>query len=309
MIEIKGLSYEQNKKYQCAISQGYFDCYEEDPRKWKHSFVGAYIWKNPMRTSVLNVFRDMLGHVPEWSDLTDRNLEDLKDELSKTMCNNTLHNRFAELKAVINENIYEENIPSKRFTKVLKAKEEPPQNIYLSENEIERIHNYSPQSDYEEYVRKIFMIEALTGARNVDSKRLNRSCVHEDTDSVRYVSQKVKKEIVLPVHRHLMSYLADPINLDLCLSTFNRTLRDICHNCGINEVVTLFKEGVWSTKEKWEFVSSHTGRRCFATNLFIRGADPSLIAKYMGHSSPDITIKRYIVGFRQADETVLKFFK
>lgn len=310
MIEIKGLSYEQNKLYQTSISQGYFDGYEENPRQWKHTFVGAYIWKYPKRTSVMNAFRDMLGHVPTWDDVTDTNLKDLRDELEKSMCNNTLHNRFAEIKAVINDNINEVNIPTKRYTKILKAKEEQPQNIYLSEEEIERINSYVPQTDVEEYVKKIFMIEALTGARNVDSKRLNRSHVHSDTDSIRYVSQKVKnKEIVLPVHRHLMVYLSDPISMEIALSTFNYTLRRICCNCGINEVITLFREGVWATKEKWEFVSSHTGRRCFATNLFIRGADPSLIAKYMGHSSPEITIKRYIVGYRQADDTVLKFFK
>ena len=106
-----------------------------------------------------------------------------------------------------------------------------------------------------------------------------------------------------------MTYLADPIDMTIALSTFNDTLRNICRNCGINEVITLFRKGEWATKEKWEFVSSHTGRRCFATNLFIRGADPSLIAKYMGHSSPEITIKRYIVGYRQADEKVMQFFK
>lgn len=310
MIEIKGLTFEQNKKYQASISQGYFDGYEADPRKWKHSFVGAFIWKYPMRTSVMNAFRDMLGHVPEWSDITDTNLKDLREELAKTMCNNTLHNRFAEIKAVINDNMNEVEIPTKRFTKILKAKEEPPQNIYLSESEIEQIHLYHPRTNYEEYVKKIFMIEALTGARNVDSVRMNRSHVHEDTDSVRYVSKKVRnQEISLPVHRYLMSYLADPIDMTIALSTFNDTLRQICQNCGINEEITLFRKGEWATKEKWQFVSSHTGRRCFATNLFIRGADPSLIAKYMGHSSPEITIKRYIVGYRQADEKVMQFFK
>ena len=310
MIEIKGLTFEQNKKYKAAISQGYFSGYEQDPRQWRHTFVGAYVWKYPMRTSVMNVFRDMLGHVPTWDDITDTNLKDLREELSQSLCNNTLHNRFAEIKAVINDNINEVDIPTKRFTKILKAKEEPPQNIYLTEREIAAIHNYHPRTDNEEYVRKIFMIEALTGARNVDSVRMNRSNVHEDTDSVRYVSQKVKgQEIVLPVHRYLMTYLADPISLSIVLSTFNDTLRQICRNCGINEEVTLFRKGQWYTKEKWQFVSSHTGRRCFATNLFIRGADPSLIAKYMGHSSPEITIKRYIVGYRQADETVMKFFK
>ena len=308
MIEIKGLTLEQNKKYQASISQGYFEGYEENPREWRHTFVGAFVWKYPLRTSVLNYFRDMLGHVPTWEDINDLNLMDLREELSKHYCNNTLHNRFAELKAIIGEYSGVINIPSTRPNKILKAKEESPQNIYLSEAEVERIHNYVPLTYTEQYVKKRFMIEALTGARNIDSKRMNRSNVHFDTDCVRYVSQKVKNEIVLPVHRYLMTYLADEREEQMALSTFNRTLRYICKQCGINEKVTLFREGEWHTKEKWEFVSSHTGRRCFATNLFVRGADPSLIARYMGHSSPEITIKRYIVGYRQADQKVLRFF-
>lgn len=308
MIEINGLTLEQNKKYQASISQGYFEGYEENPREWRHTFVGAFVWKNPKRTSVLNYFRDMLGHVPTWDDINDLNLMDLREELSKHYCNNTLHNRFAELKAIISEYNGVINIPTTRPNKILKAKEEAPQNIYLSESEVELINQYVPETHTEQYVKKIFLIEAFTGARNIDSKRMNRSNVHFDTDSIRYVSQKVKNEIVLPIHRNLMNYLADPIDEHVSLSTFNRTLRNICRRCGIIEKVTLFREGEWHTKEKCEFVSSHTGRRCFATNLFIRGADPSLIAMYMGHSSPEITIKRYIVGYRQADQKVLRFF-
>ena len=185
----------------------------------------------------------------------------------------------------------------------------PSQHIYLSEQEVEVIHYYYPQTEREQFVKKVFMIEALTGARNVDSLRMRRDNCNEQTDSITYISQKTKTQISLPVHRWLMQYLVDKTDLEISPQAFNDTLRGICEKCGFNEELTLYVRDQWVTGPKWIFVSSHTGRRSFATNLFIRGADPSLIAKYMGHSSPDITIKSYIVGYRQADERVLSFFK
>ncbi|UVV52623.1 hypothetical protein NXY15_24270 [Bacteroides thetaiotaomicron] len=53
--------------------------------------------------------------------------------------------------------------------------------------------------------------------------------------------------------------------------TFNNNIRNICRKAGITEAVKVFKAGKEVEGEKWEFVSSHTARRSFATNLYLRG--------------------------------------
>ena len=307
-MKVNSLSFLEQQKYKVAIQHGYFADYDKDQRAWKHSFVGAFIWKNPIRVKTIDIFTEVLGHIPTWEDLTDMNLEDFAEAMTTHYAANSVKNRFAEVKAVINRHIFSVEIPSKRFSQILTARSEPSQAIYLNEEEIERINRYVPATKEEEYVKKIFLIEAYTGARNCDAERLTPENCDMDTNLLTYISQKTKTQITLPVHRNLMRYLANPIDMEMCSFTFNKVLRQICQNCKIAERMTVFRRGKEMTAEKWEFVSSHAGRRSFATNLFLRKADPSLIAKYMGHSSPDITMKRYIIGYIQASTEVMKFF-
>ena len=308
MKEIKSLSFEEQKKYHVAIQRGYFDGYEDNPREWRHTFVGAYIWQNPTRTKNIDRFKEMLGHVPTWEDITDINLEEFALELRKEMTANTCKTVFAEIKAVINRHKFEIAIPSKRYAYILSERAEPSDAVYLTEEEVERIHRYAPQSQNEQFVKKMFLIECYTGARTCDSQRLTIENCDMKTNTLTYTSRKTKTRICVPVHRNLMIYLRDksvgPMHIDL----FNRTLRSICHKVHINGRRTLYRRGGEVTAEKWQLISSHTGRRSFATNLYHRHADPALIAKYMGHSSPDITVKRYIISDGSAPEEVLRFF-
>ena len=121
MKELRGLSYERNKKFQFAIECGYFDTWEQDPRKWKHSFVGAFLWKYPSRVKLLNILKDILGTIPEWSDLTDETLRDLVDEMTEQgLATSSIRTMCAELKAVLNENI--QHVQSTSFAKILSVK-------------------------------------------------------------------------------------------------------------------------------------------------------------------------------------------
>ncbi len=240
MKYINSLSPNDNRKFKQAIKLGYFDDYEKDPREWKHTFAGAFIWKNPTRTRVLEVFRELLGHVPTWDDLTDMNLEDFAEAIQNGRSANTVKNRFAIVKAVINRHIFEVKIPSRRFNQILSQREEPSQSVFITADEIERIYNYQPRSAVEESVRKYFLIEAFTGARNCDSVRFKPSNCDIDTNTLTYISKKTKTQITLPVHSKLMTLLFTRTHETPTLLTFNLTLRKICQRCGITEERTLF---------------------------------------------------------------------
>lgn len=90
--------------------------------------------------------------------------------------------------------------------------------------------------------------------------------------------------------------------------TFNATIRSICRNCGITERIKLYQAGEFSTGAKWEYVSSHTARRSFATNLYLRGADLYSISVLMGHSSTTMTENYIVCGLRKMPGNVLKYF-
>lgn len=306
MIELQSLTFDENKKYQAAISRGYLENYT---REWRHTFVGAYLNKNPLFTKVIDTFRNIIGHIPTWSDITDTNLKDWRDELMKNHSPNSVKTIMAQIKAVINDNIEEYDIPSKRYAKILSAKSQPTQSVYINLEELSKILNYDPVSRRERYVKKIFCIEALTGARIEDAMRLSLNNCNLETRNLSYVAMKTHTNIILPMHESVYEYLADPYKEKIGNPRFNANLRQICRKCGINDTVTIFKAGKETTGEKWQFVTSHTGRKSFATNLYLNKVDPLTISKMMGHANPEMTVKRYIIAPPEIDENTKNFFR
>lgn len=312
MIEIKGLSYEQNKKYHVAIERGYFKNYEAEPKKWRHSFIGAYVWKHPGRIKVLDLICSVIGHEPEWQDMTDTNLKDFVDELFESgMAPSSMRTVCAELKAVLNDNV-EHEIPSERFNKILSVKGQISQAVYLTREEVERLAIYTPRSYVEQYVLRNFMIESLTGARKEDAKRLTINNCNHETGLLTYVPQKTPNIVVsVPVDERmgLRQFLADDYKRECCDDVFNETIRTICRESGINEICTLQRRGEKVTEPKWKLVSSHTGRRSFATNLWLAGVSLEEIALMMGHGKNIETTKRYICSERKLSANVMSYFQ
>ena len=311
MTEVKGLNYEQNKKFRYAIDCGYFDDWESNQRAWRHTFCGAFIWKYPTRIKVLNIFSDILGRKPLWDDINDDLLRDIVNELTeqklamssvKTMC--------AELKALLNEN--RRRVPSADFAKILSVKGAATKSVYLTAQEMEQFISYVPQTDTEQFVHRNFCVGMLTGARLVDATRLTISNCDIETGMLSYVPQKTPGIVVhVPVdERHgLRMFLADVSRIDCGRDTYNETLRKICRNVGINSICTAVKAGQSRIAEKYHHVSSHTARRTFATNLYLAGVSLEDIALMMGHGKNIETTKRYICAERNLSPKVMSYFQ
>lgn len=309
------LTYEQKEKYGNAIRQGYFSDY--DGTSWRHStFYGAYIWKHPGRIKIIKIFEELLGHRPGWEDITDDNLRDLFGEISSRYSPNSTKVICAEINAVIRENDDTKTIPSVNFGKVLKAKSVPIQAVYLTMDEIARIRDYNPRTKSAKRVKRLFMIECLTGARMSDCVNISTDNISEDGRTLVYVSKKSHVEVTVPIHRWLRPFLVNPdgdsvVEVPLC--SYNRLLRKMCVECEINEKVKVFQKGAEFTGPKYDFVSSHTGRRSFATNLSKSGVPLEQISLLMGHMNgnvPNIIMtQRYIVGKMSIHPKVFKVFE
>lgn len=310
MEEIRGLSYEQNKKYQFAIASGYFDEWEADPRKWKHTFIGAFIWKYPSRVKVLNILTDIIGNSPTWEDMSDDVLRDFVDNLTESVAPSSAKTYCAELKSVLNEN--KRRIPCADFMKILSVKGTATQSVYLTAHEMELFVAYKPRTNIEQYVHRNFCVSMLTGARQVDAGRLTISNCDIETNMLSYVPQKTPGVIVrVPVdERHgLRNFLADSNLEPCCLDTYNDVVRKICRCVGIDTICTVVKAGKNETAPKWKLASSHTARRSFATNLYLAGVSLEDIAMMMGHGKNIETTKRYICAERNLNPNVMSYFQ
>jgi len=308
--DLVSLRWEQKKKYMTAIRHGYFDNYEDDPRKWKHSLVGTIIWKHPQRCRTVERLADIAGHEPTWEDMTDDNLRDFADELQESVAASSARTMCAELKAILNAN--RRKIPSENYADILTLKNEASQAVYLTRSEMQRIASYVPESDIERAVKRNFMVEFLTGARKCDAEELNLSHCDIETGTLSYVPKKTPGIVVtVPVDERmrLRDYLADVKKREMWPDVFNDCIRSICRKCGIDTMCTIQRRGEPVTAPKWQLVSSHTARRSFATNLYLAGVSLEDIAMLMGHGKNIETTKRYVCADRKLTSSLIAYFR
>lgn len=292
------LSPELGKKYASAINQGFVtpDTIND------HSFCSTWVRRHPNRVSVLARLRVILGRNPEWQDLTDELLYDLTAALSATLAPNSVRTICAELRAHIARWAPSKPIITRSFSTILRTKKQPSQGVYLTLPELRSLHAFQPYTPRERFAKELFMRECLTGARAIDSRYLTPANIHptEQGDVLTYVPRKHPVEVTLPVHAWLPEYLHTDwpqeyykiSNSYLCV-----LIRRIAFSCGICAPVSIFRAGKLQQGLKYEFIGTHTGRRTFATLLFLRGCTIDQIALMMGHIRKNVPNVNMTAGY------------
>lgn len=309
---MKELTAEMQKKYSSAIKKGFIN-----PRAPQtHNFCFTWTRAHPNRVTLLVRLKDILGRNPEWEDLTDDTLSDLKEDMELEMAPNSVRTICAELRAVLNRNISTKPIKSSSYSHILRSKKVPVQNVYLTPDELHKIHIYKPRTEKEAYVKEMFMRECLTGARIIDCRRMSKANIHSDgiNEYLTYVAQKHPVEITVPVHKWLNEYMNDWDEKYSLIreDKLNGPLRSICRRCGIVTEVAVYTHGRSQTGPKWKFIASHTGRRTFATLLSLKGCPLDQIAIMMGHMSgniPNVSMTAaYICEKKRINKSIISFF-
>lgn len=227
-----------------------------------------------------------------WENLTKYRLQSFVNYLAERLAPNSVHQYCTKFKAVLN--LYSESVCLPRdFARVLTPRKQPTTKVWITEEELTRLAEFEPKTETEKLVRDQFLIGCYTGARHSDFIRFDETNIVGDTLS--YVSQKTKIHAVVPLSNTARKLLHEKEDRVITERGFNNCIRRICKKCGINSTVKVFRAGRDCVGEKWEFVSSHTARRSFATNLYLRGVDIYAIARMLGHSSVEQTAQNYIV--------------
>lgn len=241
-----------------------------------------------------------------WENLTKYRLQNFVNYLAERLAPNSVHQYCTKFKAVLN--LYSESVILPRdFARVLTPRKQPTTKVWLTEEELKTLHDYEPRTKNEKLVRDQFLIGCYTGARHSDFIRFDETNIVGDTLS--YVSQKTKIHAVVPLSDIARRLLHEREDRTVSEHGFNECIRRICKKCGITSMVKIFKAGRDCVGEKWEFVSSHTARRTFATNLYLRGVDLYAISRMLGHSSVEQTAQNYIVcGTQNLSSEAMGYF-
>jgi integrase len=183
--------------------------------------------------------------------------------------------------------------------------------VYLDEKEIEKIKNLKKLSDTLDNVRDWLIISCYTGQRISDFMRFNKSMIRQEKNKngkivnlIEFKQEKTQKIMTVPLHPTVIEILdkrQGDFPKNLSDQKYNDYVKEICLIAKMTQKtngqkITVLENGDKRTEigifEKWELISSHIGRRSFATNNF--GVIPtSLLMSITGHSK-EVTFHTYI---------------
>ena len=259
----------------------------------------------------------------DFADITKPALSAFVEAMCERLADSSARTYAAQLKAVLNLYSEEAQLP-KGWEKVLTIRNDVSEQIYLTDEEVGRIIHYVPDTFNEAVVQQQFVLSCLIGARHGDILRMTENNIRGNF--IHYVSEKthIKAQVPLSdVARRILTgefcnmpglYGEEGIERfayrrRLCDKVFNNTIREICRRCDIDDTMTLYKRGHDITAPKWQFVSSHTGRRTCASLLYLHGCDIYTISRILAHASVEMTAKSYILcPIRQLSEETLAYF-
>ncbi len=222
----------------------------------------------------------------------------------KTICNHAKANGLEVSQQLIN----------------VKAKQTKVESIYLSFDELEKIQKaklkgYNPQY---EIARDWLIISCYTGQRISDFMRFTDKMVRVENGKslIEFTQIKTGKLMTVPLHQKVLDILKkrkgkfpEPI-VD---QKYNLYIKEVCRIAKINEKVSgsLKTEieadsGIYRKEtgkfEKYKLVTSHIGRRSFATNyygkipttflIYVTGhSTETMFLNYIGKSNKDIAME------------------
>lgn len=181
----------------------------------------------------------------------------------------------------------------------LKAKKEAVHKIYLTREEIELLHKSTMPNEDLENSKDWLVISCNTAQRISDFMNFKKSDMVEIVDgsnriqAIKIIQQKTGKLLEIPLFkmvREILDKRGGEFPEAISDQRYNTNIKKICKLVGIDQVVfgskmdKATKRLVTGNFPKYELVSSHIGRRSFATCQYGHLPNTHIMA-YTGHST------------------------
>ena len=199
--------------------------------------------------------------------------------------------------------------------------------IYLTDEELNKLYNLQltakirkeekiGKESHIEESRDLFMVSSRTGLRFSDLGHLNSATwnMTEGKEALTILVQKTSDKLTIPLHWQVIELYKKyggcfPVPVDK--SKYNEHVRLCAKIAGISQIMDAFEwekgRPVIKSKQRYELISSHTGRRSFATNLYLVCKSPHQVMNLTGHKTEE-SFKRYIcVSQAEMAEVVRKY--
>lgn len=263
-----------------------------------------------VKPGTIEVINDMIGHLNAFENFRKQPItfasldfqfyEDLVDFLTYDYKHprrkkdifglklNTIGKTVKQLRIFIKDRVKRKVIPPIDLSDY-KIPEEESDAIYLTYEEIGKIYHLDLSANPELIpYRDLFVLGCLTGLRFSDFSALEPEDLQQDMlykkqeKSVHWVVIPMRKEAKEIFTRQFRDEIPKLSNVK-----FNEKIKLIAKMAGIGYPVKFsYRKGnkmIEEKRPKWGWITSHTARRSFCTNEFLKGTPVYLIMKISGH--------------------------
>lgn len=222
----------------------------------------------------------------------------------KNYTDNTINKILGTIRAVLNEaSELGINTTTEYKNKKLSVPKTDVDNVYLTESDLSKIYQLDlSQKPGQERARDLFIVAAYTGLRYSDFSKLRKENI-EIIDGKRFFNiliEKTENRVWIPIHvivEQILKKYDYKLPSGISIQKTNNHLKEISKMAGLNDTFRkrVYKGGRMSEEvyEKWQLVSTHTGRRSFATNAYKSGLPMANIMRITGHKKVE-TFMKYI---------------
>ena len=251
-------------------------------------------------------------------DLYDQLVEYMQEE--RELGINTIGTHIRNVKTFLNEAL-EKGLTNNRShqSKHFKKVSEEAYTIALSTDELDQLHKLDlsgkPSLDQR---RDLFIVACCTGLRYFDLTKLSRRqlVVKEGSQHLEVNTHKTGVKVPIPIDPRLRlimnKYKETETGFPKAVSNqkFNQALKELgklVESLNSYEMYTITKGGkqVPVKKKRFELLTTHTGRRTFATNWYLSGkVSTRTIMAVTGHS----TEKAFFKYIRMTPSDVIREF-
>ena len=208
-----------------------------------------------------------------------------------------------------------------------KTKASSPSHQYLNDDEIQRIYNIQFSKELKaqyhidlksqiEDTRDLFVVACNLGLRLGDWNNLNNAVWDFDNNVVDIITTKTKERVVIPIStmvKEIYNKYNGKFPKVWDKTSTNRHIQDCCRIAGIDNDVyqleTIKGVSVRKKYKKYELITSHSARRSFATNLYLKCKNAKMVMSFTGHTTEENFFKYICVSKQENAQMAQQFFK
>jgi site-specific recombinase XerD len=268
-------------------------------QRLKPSSIGSY----KTTKGYLLKFQKQTKKILTLKDFSQSDIDRFSDFLiiDEEFAMNTHAKAMMDLLQIIKYAVKHKKIPTAKLVELeFDTRREETDSIYLTENEILELLGIKDFDDpLHEQVRDVFVVGCFTAMRFSDYSTIDPSAIRNNR--LEFVQKKTGGKVTIPIHPVVNAILKKYDNALPKVpknNEFNRIIKLVgeklpCLHVPFTKQVTYGRELKELVDMKFNYLQTHTARRSFCSNEYLKGTDPLIIMSISGHRSHK-SFMRYI---------------